>query len=93
MDASWNDEVSHTIIKSLTLNLTSDLVSRNWCISPIFLERRNPNLVCKCNFGCLSVTNHFLVTVTLTSDLVFKNYCVQSISPILFDVGIPNLGW
>ena len=22
----------------------------------------------------------------------FKNYCVQSISPILFDVGIPNLG-
>ena len=28
MDASWDDEVSHTIIKSLTLNLTSDLVSR-----------------------------------------------------------------
>ena len=26
-------------------------------------------------------------------DLVFKNYCVQSISAILFDVGIPNLGW
>ena len=23
----------------------------------------------------------------------FKNCCVQSISPILFDVGIPNLGW
>ena len=23
----------------------------------------------------------------------FKNNCVQSISPILFDVGIPNLGW
>ena len=23
----------------------------------------------------------------------FKKYCVQSISPILFDVGIPNLGW
>ena len=35
----------------------------------------------------------FWVTVTLTSDLVFKNYCVQSISPILFDVGIPNFGW
>ena len=31
--------------------------------------------------------------MTLTSDLVFKNYCVQSISAILFDVGIPNLGW
>ena len=93
MDASWDDEVSHTIIKSLTLNLTSDLVSRNWCISPIFFERGIPNLVCKCNFGCPSVTNHFLITVTLTSDPVFKNYCVQSISPILFDVGIPNLGW
>ena len=93
VDASWEDEVSHTIIKSLTLNLTSDLVSRNWYISPIFFERGIPSLVCKCNFGCLSVTNHFLVTVTLTSDLVFKNYCVQSISPILFDVGIPNFGW
>ena len=23
----------------------------------------------------------------------FKNYCVQSISLILFDVGIPNFGW
>ena len=43
--------------------------------------------------GCHSVTNHFWVTVTLTSDLVFKNYCVQSISSILFDVGIPILGW
>ena len=93
MDASWDDEMSNTIIKSLTLNLTSDLVSRNWCISPIFFERGIPNLVCKCNFGCLSVTNHFLVIVTLTSDLVFQNFCVQSISPILFDVGIPNLGW
>ena len=93
MDASWDDEVSHTIIKSLTLNLTSDLVSRNRCISPIFFERGIPNLVCKCNFGCLSVTNHILVTMALTSDQVFKNYCVQSISPILFDVGIPNLGW
>ena len=34
----------------------------------------------------------FLVIVTLTWDLVFKNYCVQSISPVLFDVGITNLG-
>ena len=76
----------------MTLNLTSDLVSRNWCISPIFFEIGIPNLVCKCILGCLSVTNYFLVTVTLTSDLVFKNYCVQSISPILFDVGIPIWG-
>ena len=77
----------------MTLPLTSDLVSRNWCISPIFFEIGIPNLVCKFILGCRSVTNHFWVTVTLTSDLVFKNYCVQSISPILFDVGFPNLGW
>ena len=77
----------------MTLNLTSDLVSWNWCISQIFFEIGIPNLVCKCILGCLSVTNHFWVTVNMTSDLVFKNYCVQSISPILFDVGIPNFGW
>ena len=76
----------------MTLNLTSDLVSRNWCISLIFFEIGIPNLVCKCTLGCWSVTNYFWVTVTLTSDLVFKNYCVQSISPILFDVGIPKFG-
>ena len=93
MDAFWDEEVSLTIIKSLTLNLTSDLVSRNWCISPIFFEIGIPNFVCKCILGCLSVTNYFWVTVTLTSDLVFKNYCVHSISAIIFDVGIPNLGW
>ena len=77
----------------MTLNLTSDLVSRNWCISPIFFEIGIPNLVCKFILWCQSVTNHFWVTVTLTSDLVFKNFCVQSISPILFDVGFPNLRW
>ena len=85
--------VAYHNLVTVTLNLTSDLVSRNCCISPIFFEIGITNLVCKCILGCLSVTNHFWVTVTLTSDLVFKNYCVQSISPILFDVGIPNLGW
>ena len=88
----WRSVTYHNLV-TVTLNLTSDLVSRNWCISPIFFEIGIPNLVCKCILGCLSVTNHFWVTVTLTSDLVFKNYCVQSISSILFDVGIPNLGW
>ena len=88
----WRSVTYHNLV-TVTLNLTSDLVSRNWCISPIFFEIGIPNLVCKCILGCLSVTNHFWVTVTLTSDLVFKNYCVQSISPILFDVGIPNLEW
>ena len=82
----------HNLI-TVTLNLTSDLVSRNWCISPISFEIGIPNLERKCILGCLSVTNHLWVTVILTSDLVFKNYCVQSISPILFDVGIPNFGW
>ena len=76
----------------MTLNLTSDLVSTNWFISPIFFEIGIPNLVCKCILGCLSVTNYFWVTVTLTSDLVFKNDCVQSISAVLSDVGILNLG-
>ena len=88
----WRSVTYHNLV-TVTLNLTSDLVSRNWCITPIFFEIGIPNLVCKCILGCLSVTNHFWVTVTLTSDLVFMNYCVQSISPILFDVGIPNLGW
>ena len=85
--------VTYHNLVTVTLNLTSDLVSRNGCISPIFFEIGIPNLVCKRIWGCLSFTNHLWVTVTLTSDLVFKNYCVQSISPILFDVGIPNLGW
>ena len=88
----WRSVTYHNLV-TVTLNLTSDLVSRNCCISPIFFEIGIPNLVCKCILWYLSVTNHFWVTVTLTSDLVFKNYCVQSISPILFDVGIPNLEW
>ena len=72
----------------MTLNLTSDLVSRNWCISPIFFDKGIPNLVCKCILGCLSVTNYYGSLWP-----VFKSYCVQGISPILFDVRIPNLGW
>ena len=73
MDASWDDEVSCTnYFVTVTLNLTSDLVSRKWCISPIFFEIGIPNLVCKCIFGCLNVTNHFCVIVTLTSDLVLR---------------------
>ena len=88
----WRSVAYHNLV-TVTLNLTSDLVSWNRCISQIIFEIGIPNLVCKCILGCLSVTNHFWVTVNMTSDLVFKNHCVQSISPILFDVGIPNLGW
>ena len=68
---------------TVTLNLTSDLVSRNWCISPIFFEIGIPNLVCKCILGCLSVTNYFWVTVTLTSGLVFEKLCPEHICYII----------
>ena len=46
----------------MTLNLTSDLVSRNCSESgayPIFYEIGIPNLVCKCFLGWQSVTYHF----------------------------------
>ena len=77
------------------------------CISPIFFEVGIPNLVWRCILGWGSVTYHFLVTVTLTftSDLVFIVITmsvrpsvrpsvplrVRCISPIFFEVGIPNL--
>ena len=87
----WRCVAYHNSV-AVTLNLTSDLVSRKWSISPIFFEIGIPNLVCKCSLGCLSVTNHFWVTLTLTSDLVLR-IIVSRAYPILFDVGIPNLGW
>ena len=47
----WDEEVSHPDWVTMTLNLTSDLVSRN-CIDsvayPIFFEIGIPNLVFKC---------------------------------------------
>ena len=68
------------------------------CISPIFFEVGIPNLVCKCILGWRSVAYHFWATVTLTSDLVFivikcpsGRLRVRCISPIFFEVGIPNL--
>ena len=72
------------------------------CISPIFFEVGIPNLVCGCILGWRSVAYHFQVTVTLTltSDLVFivitmsirpSRFPVRCISPIFFEVGIPNL--
>ena len=50
---------------TVTLNLTSDLVSRNcivsgaYLLSPIFFEIGIPNFVCKCILEWRSVTNHF----------------------------------
>ena len=63
------------------------------CISPIFFEVGNQNLVCGCILGWRSVEYHFRVTVTLTltSDLVYRKNRVRSISLILFEVGISNL--
>ena len=75
------------------------------CISPIFFEVGIPNLVCGCILGWQSVAYHFQVAVTLTSDLVFIVITmsirpsvrpsvplrVRCISPIFFEVGIPNL--
>ena len=55
----------------VTMNLTSDLVSRIG-ITSIFFEAEIPNLVCGCFLGWPSVAYQFLVTVTLTSDLVFR---------------------
>ena len=77
------------------------------CISPIFFEVGNPNLLCGCILGWLSVMYHLqvAVTLTLTSDLVFivitmsvhpsvrpsVQLRVRCISPIFFEVGIANL--
>ena len=68
---------------------------------PIFFEVGIPNLVCGCILGLRSVAYHFRVTVTLSSDLVFIVIIlsvrpsvplrVRYISPIFFEVGIPNL--
>ena len=73
------------------------------CISPIFFEVGIPNLLSGCILGWPSVVYYFRVTVTLTltSDLVFIVITmsvrpsvplrVRCISPIFFEVGIPNL--
>ena len=80
----WGSVAYHNKV-TVTLNLTSDLVSRNWCISPIFFEKGIPNLVCKCILGCLSVTIYFWVTVTLTSNLVFQEWlCPEHICYIIW---------
>ena len=78
----------------MTLNLTSDLVSKN-CIESgaylLFSLRYDKHI------WCLNVTRDDGVSHTILChndfDLCpsFKNYCVRSISLILFEVGIPNL--
>ena len=82
------------------LSVRPSIPLRVLCISPIFFEVGIPNLVCGCSLGWRSVAYHFQVTVTLTltSDLVFivikcpsVPLRVRCISPIFFEVGIPNL--
>ena len=56
-------------------------------------EVRIPKLVYWCIFRWGSVAYHFWVNMTLTSELYLRIQCncVWSISPILFELGIPNL--
>ena len=89
----WEAYSNRTVCPSVLLRVR--------CISPIFFEVGIPNLVCGCILGWQSVAYHFRVTVTLTSDLVFILITmsfrpsvplrVRCISPIFFEVGIPNL--
>ena len=71
---------------TVTLNLTSDLVSRNCIESGAYLlySLRIPNLVCKCILGWWGVTCHFWVTVTLTSDLVLR--IIVSVAYLLYSL-------
>ena len=80
------------------IEITMSVLLHVRCISPIFFEVGILNLVCGCILGWQSVAYHFRVTVTLTSDLVFivikcpsVPLRVRCISPIFFEVGIPNL--
>ena len=57
----------------------------------VFFEVGIPNLLCECILGWRSVTYQLWVIVTLTSDLVLEHRA-QSISFILFKIGIPNFG-
>ena len=88
----WEAYSNRTVRPSVPLHV--------WCISPIFFKVGIPNLVCRCILRWRSVAYHFRVTVilTLTSNLVFivikcpsVPLRVRCISPIFFEVGIPNL--
>ena len=91
----------------IALSVRPSVPLRVRCISPIFFEVGIPNLVCGCILRRRSVAYHFRVTVTmtLTSDLVFivitmsirpsvrpsVPFRVRCISPIFFEIRIPNL--
>ena len=88
--------VAYQFRVTVTLTLTSDLVFRI-IVSGAYLilfEVGISNLVCGCILGWRSVAYHNWVTATLnlTSDLVSrKQHWVWCISPIIFEIGIPNL--
>ena len=89
----WGSVAYHNWV-TVTLNLTSDLISRTaLClvhISYILLDRIS-KLVSK----CILRWRNFTHTISGLCDLdlwpSFKNFCVPSISLIFFEVGIPNL--
>ena len=69
-----SDLVFIVITMSVRPSVPPSVPLRVRCISPIFFEVGNPNLMCGCILGWRSVAYHFWVTVTLTltSDLVFR---------------------
>ena len=88
----------------MTLNLTSDLVSRNGIDSGAYsyiLWDRNSKFGVKMHMGMTECHISFSGHCGLDLDLwpSFKNYCVQNIYLIFFEVGIPNsvceciMGW
>ena len=75
---------------NVRLSVRPSVPLRVQCISPLFFEVGNPNLMCGCILGWRSFAYHFRVTLTLTSDLVFR-IIVSEAYLILFEVGISNL--
>ena len=60
-------------------------------VSRTLFKLKSPNLVCGYIFGTCSVAYYFRVTVNLTPDFSFCKKSCPSKSPILFEIGIPNV--
>ena len=79
----------------MTLNLSSDLVSRNCIESGAYLLyslRYEFQIWCvKMHLAMTECHIPFSGHFDLNLKPIFKNYCVQSISLIFFEVGSPNL--
>ena len=68
------DQEYIVITMSVRPSVSPPVTLRVGCISPIFFEVGNPNVLCGCILGWQSVAYHSGVTMTLslTSDLVFR---------------------